>query len=48
MTQMVPLEALAQVSLGYKSLQNDFFYLNKDTIRTYKMARTNETSGFDT
>jgi hypothetical protein len=39
MSKMVPLEDLAQVSLGYKSLQNDFFYLNKDTISTYKIEK---------
>lgn len=37
MTRMVPLEVLAQASLGYKSLQNDFFYLNAETIKTYKI-----------
>jgi hypothetical protein len=29
------LSAIANVSLGYKSLQNNFFYLNKATIDTY-------------
>ncbi len=31
----VALEELAQVSLGYKSLQNDFFYVNAATIDSY-------------
>jgi hypothetical protein len=34
---MVPLGDIAQVSLGYKSLQNDFFYLNQATIDTFKI-----------
>lgn len=37
MSRMVPLGEIAQVSLGYKSLQNDFFYLNQATIDTYKI-----------
>lgn len=35
MSGMVPLSALARASLGYKSLQNNFFYLNRATIDTY-------------
>jgi hypothetical protein len=35
MSGIVRLGELAQVSLGYKSLQNDFFYLNRATISTY-------------
>ena len=31
----VPLSELARASLGYKSLQNDFFYVSKATIDTY-------------
>jgi hypothetical protein len=30
-----PFEAIATVSLGYKSLQNDFFYVNSATVDTY-------------
>ncbi|HLP66084.1 MAG TPA: hypothetical protein VK181_01045 [Rhizobium sp.] len=30
-----PLHSFAKVSLGYKSLQNNFFYVNKATIATY-------------
>src|ERR1035441_3824403 len=29
------LENIADVSLGYKSLQNQFFYLNQETVDTY-------------
>jgi hypothetical protein len=32
MSRMVPLRDIAQISLGYKSLQNDFFYLNQATV----------------
>ena len=35
----VPLSDLAHASLGYKSLQNDFFYLGKDTIETYGIEK---------
>lgn len=31
----VPLQSIARISLGYKSLQNNFFYVNKATISTY-------------
>ncbi|MDE0082880.1 MAG: N-6 DNA methylase [Gammaproteobacteria bacterium] len=31
----VPLSTLASVHLGYKSLQNQFYYLTKETIRAY-------------
>jgi hypothetical protein len=34
-----PLRNIADVSLGYKSLQNDFFYVNKATISTYGIER---------
>jgi hypothetical protein len=34
-----PLSDLAHASLGYKSLQNDFFYLGKDTIETYGIEK---------
>ena len=37
MMDVVPLSALARVSLGYKSLQNNFFYLNRATIDTYRI-----------
>jgi hypothetical protein len=37
MSGMARLDELAQVSLGYKSLQNDFFYLNQATIDTYEI-----------
>jgi hypothetical protein len=30
-----PLQSVAKVSLGYKSLQNNFFYVNKATAATY-------------
>ena len=33
----VPLSHVAHVTLGYKSLQNDFFYLGQDTIDTYRI-----------
>lgn len=36
----VPLGNLATVSLGYKSLQNNFFYVNKATIDTYGIEKT--------
>ncbi|MGI0133413.1 MAG: hypothetical protein ACREBW_00430, partial [Candidatus Micrarchaeaceae archaeon] len=35
----VPLSALATVSLGFKSLQNDFYYVNKPTIETYGIEK---------
>ena len=35
----IELAAIAKVSLGYKSLQNNFFYLNKATIDTYGIER---------
>jgi hypothetical protein len=34
-----PLGDIALVSLGYKSLQNDFFYVNKATIDTYGIEK---------
>lgn len=34
-----PLGQIATVSLGYKSLQNDFFYVNKATIDTYGIEK---------
>ena len=34
-----PLGHIATVSLGYKSLQNDFFYVNKATIDTYGIEK---------
>lgn len=37
MSSFVPLEEVAQVSLGYKSLQNDFFYVNQLTIDSYRI-----------
>lgn len=33
------LRNLATVSLGYKSLQNDFFYVNKATVDTYGIEK---------
>jgi hypothetical protein len=33
------LRNIANVSLGYKSLQNDFFYVNKATINTYGIEK---------
>jgi hypothetical protein len=33
------LRTIADVSLGYKSLQNDFFYVNKATISTYGIEK---------
>jgi hypothetical protein len=33
------LGSIAKVSLGYKSLQNDFFYVNKATIDTYGIEK---------
>lgn len=33
------LRNIADVSLGYKSLQNDFFYVNKATISTYGIEK---------
>lgn len=38
-TNWVPFEKLARVSLGFKSLQNDFFYVNEATIDTYGIER---------
>src|SRR5437660_412557 len=35
MNHFVPLEELAQVSLGYKSLQNDFFYVDRAVIQGF-------------
>ena len=35
----VPLSELAHAALGYKSLQNDFFYVGKDTIETYGIEK---------
>lgn len=35
MTSFTTLDQIAQVSLGYKSLQNDFYYLNKETVESY-------------
>lgn len=35
MNYFAPLQKLAQASLGYKSLQNDFFYVNQAAIDTY-------------
>lgn len=35
MTRFTTLGSLAQVSLGYKSLQNDFYYLNQATISSF-------------
>src|SRR5260370_4391937 len=39
MSRMVALERIAQVSLGYKSLQNEFCYVNQATIETYKIEK---------
>ena len=33
----VPLSELATVSLGFKSLQNHFFYINEATVETYSI-----------
>jgi hypothetical protein len=33
------LEDIARVSLGFKSLQNEFFYLSKDTIEKFEIER---------
>ena len=33
------LEHIARVSLGFKSLQNDFFYLSKETIDEFEIER---------
>ena len=33
------LGSIAAVSLGYKSLQNDFFYVNQATVDTYGIAK---------
>lgn len=33
------LSHVATVSLGYKSLQNDFFYVNKATVNTYGIEK---------
>ena len=35
MTSFTTLDQIAKVSLGYKSLQNDFYYVNKATIDSY-------------
>jgi hypothetical protein len=35
----VPLSEIAHATLGYKSLQNDFFYVGKDTIQTYGIEK---------
>lgn len=35
----VPLSELAHAALGYKSLQNDFFYISKDVIDTYGIEK---------
>lgn len=35
----VRLSGLARATLGYKSLQNDFFYLGKETIDTYGIEK---------
>ena len=37
MSRMTQLGDIARASLGYKSLQNEFFYLNQATIETYKI-----------
>jgi hypothetical protein len=37
MSHFIQLGELAQVSLGYKSLQNDFFYLNHATIDSFRI-----------
>ena len=39
MSAFVPLEEVAHVALGFKSLQNDFFYLNRATIETYGIEK---------
>lgn len=39
MISFTTLENIAQVSLGYKSLQNDFFYLNEETIKSFGIER---------
>jgi hypothetical protein len=39
MNAMTRLGEIAQVSLGYKSLQNDFYYLNQATIDTYQIEK---------
>ena len=31
----IKLAEIAKATLGYKSLQNNFFYIGKDTIATY-------------
>ena len=33
------LSSIAKVSLGYKSLQNNFFYLNQPTIDTFGVRK---------
>jgi hypothetical protein len=38
-TDWVPLTKLARVSLGFKSLQNDFFYVNEATVNTFGIER---------
>jgi hypothetical protein len=35
----VPLSDVAHATLGYKSLQNDFFYVGKETIDTYGIEK---------
>ncbi|MDZ4858043.1 MAG: hypothetical protein SGI88_03600 [Candidatus Hydrogenedentes bacterium] len=39
MSKFTVLEEIAKVSLGYKSLQNEFFYLNKATIDTFGIEK---------
>lgn len=31
----VPLEDIAEIGIGFKSLQNDFFYVNNEVVATY-------------
>ena len=35
----VHLSELSKVSLGFKSLQNSFFYVNQATIDTYRIEK---------
>lgn len=35
----VPLSDLADVSLGYKSLQNDFFYVDEETVKKFGIEK---------
>lgn len=35
MPKIAHLEDIAEIGLGFKSLQNDFFYINKETIKTF-------------